>query len=58
MKYKDYLRDHGLPVCFGIVFLLLLLGFGGLTGVPVYFIVTVGVGSAFLGAFVFFWEDG
>ena len=58
MKYKDYLRDHGLPVCFGIVFLLLLLGFGGLTGVPVYFLVTAGVGIAFLGAFVHFREYG
>lgn len=58
MKYKDYLKDHGLSVCFGIVFLLLLLGFGGLTRVPVYFLVTAGVGIAFLGAFVHFREYG
>ena len=58
MKYKEYLTDHGLSVGFGTAFLLLLLGFGEMTGVPAYFLVTVGVGLIFLGAFVHFREYG
>ena len=54
MKYKEYLTDHGLSVGFGTAFLLLLLGFGEMTGVPAYFLVTVGVGLIFFRSFCTF----
>lgn len=47
MSYKDYLKDHWMPMCAGTALLILLILFGRLTEIPVYFLVMTGL-SIFL----------
>ena len=58
MNYKDYLKDHWLPICIEALFLVTLLIFGGLTQIPLYFLVITGVGSFLLGLGLLCWDYG
>ena len=58
MNYKDYLKDHWLSICIEALFLVTLLIFGGLTQIPLYFLVITGVGSFLLGLGLLCWDYG
>ena len=58
MNYKDYLKDHWLTICIEALFLVTLLIFGGLTQIPLYFLVITGVGSFLLGLGLLCWDYG
>ena len=58
MSYKDYVKDHWFPIGIGALFLVTLLIFGGLTQIPLYFLVITGAGSFLLGLVYFCWDYG
>ena len=58
MNYKDYVKDHWLYICIEALFLVTLLIFGGLTKIPLYFLVITGVGSFLLGLGLLCWDYG
>ena len=58
MSYKDYVKDHWFPIGIGTLFLVTLLIFGGLTQIPLYFLVITGAGSFLLGLGLFCWDYG
>ena len=58
MSYKDYVKDNWFPIGIGALFLVTLLIFGGLTQIPLYFLVITGAGSFLLGLVYFCWDSG
>lgn len=58
MSYKDYLKDHWMPMCAGTALLILLILFGRLTEIPVYFLVMTGLSIFLTGLGIHFWDYG